>query len=824
VTFAPGETSHTITVQILPDYIAELTENFYVNLSNPTNATIADEQDIGTILDNDAVPVFSIDDVTVTEGVDPTITFTVTKTGLTLQESSVDYDVATNSALLGDDYSADSPLNGTLTFAAGETFKTITLNITDDTVYELNEDFNVNLSGAVGATIPAIDGVGTGTIIDNDVAPTIETSSINVSEEGLLHGIPDASGTIDTTDLATRSGTIAITGNGTAPLTAGLSLDGLPTTYTSGGESITWSYYVANNVVNHVIILGVAGGDTIIQITLNDGDTVVNLAGVDPGSSLDYEVALLGPVDHQGINVEDTLSFNVGVTLSNGFNPVDSGTIDITIEDDMPTLNVRDGFIADQSGGMLTGTLASMGADGGFSDAGAITWNSVVSEINNVSETLTSLGNPVTITASGNLVTGTTGAGTIADPFVPVFTITGKADGTYTVHLDQQIDSSQLFPMDDTLLANGDGPEPGYNLYSGSGDTLLAFGETAPAGATLLATFTGTGGTGAHADQINMSSKGIGVGGNTMSAGDIIHIDLNDDQHFSAVKVSVTQGDQGDVSYIAYYTNGDNSGEIEATLTGTGQDFFIQAEEGTYLDWVDILHYDETANTFKIDGLNFFNLDVNRVPSLDLTFTAMDGDGDTVNGSLTVTFDPSADSVTGDGGNNALGGGSGVNTIVGGVGDDILTGGAGADTIDAGAGDDAIVFDAADNTVGDTVTVNVDGGVGFDTLLVADTSGGLNFSNVENVEKIDLNANEAQEVTLSLDDVLDMTTTTDPIHVLEITGGTDDVVTLTGVDSGDWAFSGGGLFTNGVDQVMIVNSTDPDNEVHITTDGRDIDI
>ncbi|HBL61358.1 MAG TPA: hypothetical protein DDZ80_23890, partial [Cyanobacteria bacterium UBA8803] len=47
LTFASGETSKTITVPIIGDLLNEDNETFTVNLSNPTNATIADGQGVG---------------------------------------------------------------------------------------------------------------------------------------------------------------------------------------------------------------------------------------------------------------------------------------------------------------------------------------------------------------------------------------------------------------------------------------------------------------------------------------------------------------------------------------------------------------------------------------------------------------------------------------------------------------------------------------------------------------------------------------------------------------------------------------------------------
>jgi hypothetical protein len=53
LSFAPGETSKTITVSVNPDEIKERDEKFYVNLSNASNATIGVSQGTGTILNDD---------------------------------------------------------------------------------------------------------------------------------------------------------------------------------------------------------------------------------------------------------------------------------------------------------------------------------------------------------------------------------------------------------------------------------------------------------------------------------------------------------------------------------------------------------------------------------------------------------------------------------------------------------------------------------------------------------------------------------------------------------------------------------------------------
>jgi hypothetical protein len=53
VLFAPGQITRTVSITILPDLVDEPNETFLVNLSAPSNATIADGQGVVTILDND---------------------------------------------------------------------------------------------------------------------------------------------------------------------------------------------------------------------------------------------------------------------------------------------------------------------------------------------------------------------------------------------------------------------------------------------------------------------------------------------------------------------------------------------------------------------------------------------------------------------------------------------------------------------------------------------------------------------------------------------------------------------------------------------------
>ena len=68
VTIPVGATSAIISITTIDDNVFEGNETFFVNLSNPVNAAIADGQGVGTIIDDESQPAASIADVSVAEG------------------------------------------------------------------------------------------------------------------------------------------------------------------------------------------------------------------------------------------------------------------------------------------------------------------------------------------------------------------------------------------------------------------------------------------------------------------------------------------------------------------------------------------------------------------------------------------------------------------------------------------------------------------------------------------------------------------------------------------------------------------------------------
>jgi probable HAF family extracellular repeat protein len=166
LTFAPGVTSQTITVQVIGDLVGEPFENFFVNLSSPTNAYIEEGQGIGTIVDDESL--ISINDVALKEGAankTTLFTFTISLSAAAPGNVTVNYATASGTATAGTDYVSKS---GTVTFLPGETSKQITISVKGDKTKEADETFFVNLSSASGGLIA--DGQGLGTILNDDAS------------------------------------------------------------------------------------------------------------------------------------------------------------------------------------------------------------------------------------------------------------------------------------------------------------------------------------------------------------------------------------------------------------------------------------------------------------------------------------------------------------------------------------------------------------------------------------------------------------------------------------------------------------------------------
>ncbi|HYJ30924.1 MAG TPA: Calx-beta domain-containing protein, partial [Allosphingosinicella sp.] len=192
-TILEGQISYTFDVTVNGDTAFETNEFFLVNVTNVTGASVGDGQATGTITNDDAEPVgtFNIDDVTHDEGNAGTTNylFTVSRTGGSAGAATVDYSIAAPGgggvADSATDFAAGSVFAGTLSFADGETIKTISIDVQGDIAVEPTETFAISLSNATGGASIG-DGAGAGTIVNDDALPP--AGSVTIADAQIVEG------------------------------------------------------------------------------------------------------------------------------------------------------------------------------------------------------------------------------------------------------------------------------------------------------------------------------------------------------------------------------------------------------------------------------------------------------------------------------------------------------------------------------------------------------------------------------------------------------------------------------------------------------------
>ena len=181
ITLPDGVTNSFFNIQILEDTLDEDDETFTLMMTSATGgAVIGTPNTVGvTIVDNDPLPTLSIGDVTVTEGTGGSrnAVFTVSLNTASGRTVGVAFAAADGTATAPSDYVAT---NGSLTFPAGTLTRTITVSIVTDNMFELDEQFSVNLSSASNATFA--DSTATGLISNDDLQPTLSINDIVVTE------------------------------------------------------------------------------------------------------------------------------------------------------------------------------------------------------------------------------------------------------------------------------------------------------------------------------------------------------------------------------------------------------------------------------------------------------------------------------------------------------------------------------------------------------------------------------------------------------------------------------------------------------------------
>jgi hypothetical protein len=300
VNFAAGVSSAIVTITPTDDNIFEGTETAILTLTTGTGYALdLITSAVVNIADNDLPSIsLAVSPASVVEDGPSNLVYTFTRTGSTANALTVNYTVGGNAAF-NTDYtqtgaSSFTATTGNITFAAGSSTATLTVDPTADTTVETNETVVLTLATAPGYTINTPAAV-TGTITNDDSSalPVISVAAT------------DASAAETATNITANPGQFTLTrlgGNINQAVTVNYTLTGTATNgtdYTSLPTSVTFA----------------AGSSTAIVTVTPTNDTIFEAT----------ETAIL------------TLATGTGYTFSTTNR---AATVNITDNDLQPTINL----------------------------------------------------------------------------------------------------------------------------------------------------------------------------------------------------------------------------------------------------------------------------------------------------------------------------------------------------------------------------------------------------------------------------------------------------------------------------------------------------
>jgi hypothetical protein len=488
VTFAAGSSMATVTVDPTTDTTVESDETVTLTVAAGTGYNVAavNFAATGTITNDDTDVSIAVAPLAVNEDGATNLVYTFTRTGVTSTPLTVSFSIA-GTATFGVDYGQTGaatfvPPNGTVTFGAGNSTATVTVDPTSDMTSESDETVILALTAGTGYNVVEPSSA-TGTITNDDVVVSVAVSPGAVDEDGMTNLVY----------TFTRN-------DATSPLTASFSIGGTATFGDDYGQTGAATFVPPNGTVNFaageltatvtvdpvadnsveadetVVLTVVAGSGYTVGApssasgTITNDDTDVSVAVAPSSVNEDGATNLVYTFTRTGVTagaltanftIGGTATFNTDYTQTDAatFDPPNgtvqftagsstatvnvNPTTDTTVEDDetvILTVAAGDGYNVAAVNSSATGTItnddtdvsvavapASVAEDGATNLVYTFTRNGVT-------------GTPLTVsfsiggTATFGVDYGQTGAATFVPPNGTVTFTAGNSTATVTVN------------------------------------------------------------------------------------------------------------------------------------------------------------------------------------------------------------------------------------------------------------------------------------------------------------------------------------------------------------------------------------------------------
>lgn len=297
LTISVGQTTGNIVIPVINDTIYEGNETIELTLSSPSGATLGAASHTRTIVDDDSLPELQFSSISssLSEAI-ATRTVTVSLTNASAFSASANIGYA-GSATSGSDY---TPGVSSMTFAPGETSKTLTITVVNDAIYEPNENVVATLSGLSGASAGPIT-AHTFTITNDDATPTVQFA---VAASTAAESVTTRNIVVTLSGPSQANQTVTISTAGSSTLNTDYTLSSTTLTFASLSTSVT---IVAN----------------VIDDAIYEGDETINL------SLVSSSVLLGSPVNHVATITDNESMPSVQFQLSSDSTSESSGNATI---------------------------------------------------------------------------------------------------------------------------------------------------------------------------------------------------------------------------------------------------------------------------------------------------------------------------------------------------------------------------------------------------------------------------------------------------------------------------------------------------------------
>jgi hypothetical protein len=432
VTFAANETTKTVSIGVVQDLLDEDDETVVLGLKNPSAKLIiasANTMRTHTITDDDPLPVVSFALASSSTAESANAQLTVNLSAVSGRAVTVNYSVTGGTANVADATVVGAP--GTLTFAPGQTSKTIDVTVEDDTLDEADETVVVTLATPGNATLGGIAS-HTLTITDDDDPPAV----------GFM--------------AATANTNEGNTGTTTVNLVVTLS--------TASGRNVSVPYVVdASSTANNPADYTIAASPLVIPAGMTSGNIVVTVTG--------------DTLDEAG----ETVVVNLGPPTNATLAAVTTETLTINDDDNPPSVKFSAATAMQNEATTNVTVDVTLSAASGRTVTVPYTINASTTASNPADYTSITPAGEVTIAAGQTKGTITIA---LADDFLD------EANETITLDLDSPMNASLGTPASYTLTIVDNDAAPTVSWNSAESDVTENEGTSPPGGATRNKTFT----------------------------------------------------------------------------------------------------------------------------------------------------------------------------------------------------------------------------------------------------------------------------------------------------------------------------------------------